>query len=465
MKFPLVSEINYKDPITVFNLFREDTGSIFLDSAQHRKACGKYSFIAIDPFLILVSKNDVLYRNDEITFGNPFVVLKNELIKFSLESLPRLPPFQGGAAGFLGYELFQHLEKIPLARMDDMAFPDMAIGFYDLVIGFDIEQKKSWVFSSGYPEQNTKSRDIRAKSRLNNILMKLKMIQGLPAIPLVSCNKEDIQSNFSKDNYILSVKKVTDYILNGDIFEANISQRFSTTLMYGLDSFDLYRKLRKINPAPFSAYLNFSNTVIASSSPERFVQLSSGIIEARPIKGTRPRGKSIQDDDRFAQALLASEKDHAENVMIVDLLRNDISRVSESHSVIVPKLCGLESYATVHHLVSIIQGKLRSNLTAIDLLEASFPGGSVTGAPKIRAMEIISEIEPTQRGPYCGSIGYIAFNGDIDFSITIRTFCIKDNIVTFQAGGAIVADSNPNDEYEETLTKSCALFDALTTGK
>lgn len=462
MLYPLVSEIAYKDPLTVFSLFKNDTGSIFFDSAQQRKGCGRYSYIAIEPFLTLTSKNNALFRNNEISNDDPFEALSDELNKFQFQTIQDLPDFQGGAAGYFGYELFQHLEHIPLARLDDIKFPDMVIGFYDLVIGFDTTIEKSWIFSSGFPALDNEKRITRARQRTNSLLMKLEKSHTLSTASSITCNKENILSNFSRNDYVLTAKKVIDYILSGDIFEANLSQRFSTILPDGLKPFDLYQRLRKINPAPFAAYLNFSDIVLASASPERFIKLTSGLVETRPIKGTRPRGKSKQEDERLANELSLSEKDHAENVMIVDLLRNDLSRVCESHSVHVSQLCGLESYATVHHLVSIIHGKLCQNLTAIDLLKASFPGGSITGAPKIRAMEIISELEPTQRGPYCGSIGYIGFNGDMDSSITIRTFCIKNNIVTFQVGGAIVMDSNPNEEYEETLTKALALFKALT---
>lgn len=257
------------------------------------------------------------------------------------------------------------------------------------------------------------------------------------------------------------MQKVRDYILAGDIFQANISQRFS--LPKNISSFDLYSQLRKVNPAPFSAYLNFNEIVIASASPERFLKLENNHVETRPIKGTRRRGKNPQEDKELAKELLQSKKDHAENTMIVDLMRNDLSRVCENHSIQVPQHCGLESYATVHHLVSVVQGKLKPDTTAIDLLKATFPGGSVTGAPKIRAMEIIAEIEPTQRGPYCGAIGYIGFNGNMDTSITIRTYCIRDDIITFQTGGAVVLDSEPEKEYEETFTKANALIKAYDT--
>jgi para-aminobenzoate synthetase component 1 len=254
---------------------------------------------------------------------------------------------------------------------------------------------------------------------------------------------------------------VIDYIYAGDIYQANLSQRFQTILPEGDSPFALYQRLRRLNPAPFAAYLNFGDIVIASASPERFLQLRGGWVETRPIKGTRPRGATPVEDKAHARELLASEKDRAENVMIVDLLRNDLSRVCRDHTVTVPELCVLESYATVHHLVSTVVGQLNPGATAIDLLRATFPGGSITGAPKIRAMEIIAALEPTQRGPYCGSIGYVGFDGNIDSSITIRTYAIKNNVVTFQAGGGIVADSDPAAEYEETLTKAGALMEAV----
>jgi para-aminobenzoate synthetase component 1 len=257
------------------------------------------------------------------------------------------------------------------------------------------------------------------------------------------------------------VQKVIDYILAGDIFEANISQRFKADLPAGLAPFDLYRRLREINPAPFAAYLNFKDTQLASASPERFLKLSAGYVETRPIKGTRPRGKSEEEDATLARELVASEKDWAENVMIVDLLRNDLSRVCENHSVQVPQLCGLESYPSVHHLVSVVTGRLRSGMGALDLLKAAFPGGSITGAPKLRAMEIIAELEPTRRGPYCGSVAYLGFDGALDSSIIIRSFCIRQGQVSFQAGGAVVADSVPRQEQEEVLAKAGALFRAL----
>ena len=464
MILPLVHEIHYKAPQEVFAFFKENEGAIFLDSAQERKGCGRYSFIAIDPFLTLSCKNGVITKNNDTFLGNPFEILEKELQKFSQSVLPNLPPFQGGVAGYFGYELSQHLEKIPLHSTDDMNFPDMILGFYDVVIAFDTIENRAWIFSTGFPLLEKSARLVRAKERLDLMIEHLiKLPNSHSAEPLNTVfNRDQIISNFTEKNYCLAVEKVIDYILAGDIFEANISQRFRAKLPDNFSPFKLYKKLCQINPAPFSAYLNFGNIKIISASPERFLKLDSGVIETRPIKGTRRRGKTKEEDESLANELVQSKKDHAENVMIVDLLRNDLSRVSENHSVQVSQLCGLESYPTVHHLVSIINGKLRPHLTAIDLLRASYPGGSITGAPKIRAMEIIAELEPTHRGPYCGSIGYLSFNGNMDSSITIRTFCINNNEVTFQVGGAIVADSNPHEEYQETLTKAYALFKSLT---
>jgi para-aminobenzoate synthetase component 1 len=424
----------------------------FFDSARLMPGCGRYSFIAIDPFLILQTQGE-----------DAFSLLENELKKFPLSSHPDLPPFQGGAAGFFSYDLCHQLEKLP-AAYDDMHFPDLMVGLYDLVVAFDHELQRAWIFSSGYPEQLSEKRLKRAEVRCEWLLDIIKKISPLPSCSTVVCQIEDIQSNFSRQQYEDAVSKVIDYILAGDIFEANISQRFRVDLPAGLTAFDLYRRLRLVNAAPFSAYLNFVDVAVVSASPERFLKLTEGEVETRPIKGTRARGMDPVEDIFLATELLASEKDRAENVMIVDLLRNDLSKVCEDSSVVVPQLCGLESYTTVHHLVSVVKGVLKEECNVIDLLRATFPGGSITGAPKIRSMEIIAEIEPTCRGPYCGCIGYIGFNGDFDSSIAIRTYAIKDNQVVFQAGGAVVADSDPAAEYLETLTKANALLRALTEG-
>jgi para-aminobenzoate synthetase component 1 len=460
MIYPLIHEIVFDDPLSLFALFAEQNGAIFLDSAEQRKACGRYSFIAVDPYLTLRSKNAVIQSGDQTSVGDPFTVLQAEMRRFPLIKISDMPPFQGGVAGYFGYDAGQYLEALP-AVFDDMEFADLFVGFYDLVIAFDHDIRRAWIFSSGYPLQESSARAVRAEERLHWLLAQLKMVTALPPVSQVGCAEADIRSNFTAEAYQDTVKKVIDYILAGDIFEANISQRFQAPLPENLSPFDLYRRLRLLNPAPFAAYVCMDDTVLASASPERFLKLRDKQVEARPIKGTRRRGSSAAEDKKLAADLLGSAKDHAENVMIVDLLRNDLSRVCRDHSVQVPQLCSLESYASVHHLVSVVSGELHEHLQAIDLLRASFPGGSITGAPKVRAMEIIAELEPTARGPYCGSVGYIGFDGDMDCSITIRTFAIKNHRVTFQAGGAIVLDSDPREEYEETKIKARALRLAL----
>lgn len=450
-------EIEYNDPIVYFNALSDREWSVFLDSAnaqKHPSYVNRYSFIAIDPFTTFSIKNG----------HDPFKLMRDIFEQYkNFESRAELPPFQGGMCGLFSYDLLHYLEEVPRPKSDDMQFDDLTIGCYDLVVSFDHKKKKAYIVSSGFPEMDHNARVQRAKERLlwlKSILQK-NTSYSFPSQPLLA--DSDIQSNFSEEHYINAVRKTIDYIESGDIFEANISQRFKAELPDNISKYDVYHRLRKINPAPFAAYLNYNDIIIASASPERFLQVKNRMVEARPIKGTCKRSSDRVEDIRFGQELINSEKDRAENIMIVDLMRNDLSRVCEDDSIKVEKLCGLESFPTVHHLVSVVKGKLRENCNVIDLLEASFPGGSITGAPKIRSMEIIHEIEPNQRGPYCGSIGYIGFDGCMDLSIVIRTICFNKKELTFQAGGAIVLDSDPCGEYEETLQKASALNRALTS--
>ena len=454
-------EIDYGDPLRLFAVFAEDRHAALLDSALLAPQRGRYTFIAAEPFRLLSSKDGVVSLDGERSAGDPFDVLRRELGRYALQPLPGLPPLHSGAVGYFGYELAQHLERVPLARADDRRFPDLALGFHDVVVAFDHRERRAWILSSGLPEMESARRRARAMERLDAIAARLAAARPLPR-PSAPQAPPALSSNFTRAEYEAVVRRVVEYILAGDIFQANLSQRFTAPLPAGLTAFDLYRRLRALNPAPFAAYLKLDDVVVASASPERFIQLRDGIVETCPIKGTRPRGATPAEDRVLADELLASEKDRAENVMIVDLLRNDLSRVCRDGSVEVPRLCALESFATVHHLVSTITGELRPGMAAVDLLAASFPGGSITGAPKIRAMEIIAELEPTRRGPYCGSIGYIGFDGGMDTSIVIRTYAVKDGVVTFQAGGGIVADSDPAAEYEETLDKARALIAALS---
>ena len=460
-----VREIAYRDPLTTFAALADWPYAVFLDSAQVLERLGRYSFIAADPFRTLVSKDGRCTLDGRAVDGDPLDILSEQLARYPIAAQPELPPFQGGAAGLFSYDLGRRLETLPPPRLDDMGFPDLAVAFYDTVVAFDHHKEQAWILASGYPAEESADRRARAEARIEQFQDAILSIDNNGIKSLAEKSSEiNIQANFTPGAYQTAVQRVIDYILAGDIFQANLSQRFEADLPAGWSGFDLYQQLRRINPAPFAAYLKFAETEIVSSSPERFLKVRDRRVETRPIKGTRPRGATAAEDDRLALELLASEKDRAENVMIVDLLRNDLSRVCRDDSVQVPELCVLETYPTVYHLVSTVVGELAPNRSAVDLLRACFPGGSITGAPKIRAMEIIAELEPTQRGPYCGAIGYLGFDGAMDSNILIRTYAIKDRRVTFQAGGGIVADSDPAAEYQETLDKARALREALAPG-
>lgn len=457
----LAREIPWLDPLAAYMALRDRPWPVLLDSARVDPRLGRWSYVAADPFLTLTSKDGRIALGERSFTGDPFAVVQRALAHYRLGHDPALPvPFQTGAVGWLGYDLAHHLEHLPHPARDDLALPDLMLGFYDAVLAFDLHARRAWALSSGMPETAPEAAMHRRQARLAELLARLEGAAP-PALPDGGAAEVAIRSNVTRSAYEAAVQRVVDYILAGDIFQANLAQRFLAELPDGLDPFGLYLRLRRRNPAPFAAYLDLGEVVLASASPERFLALRDGRVETRPIKGTRPRGATPEEDARQAQALLASAKDRAENVMIVDLLRNDLSRVCRDHTVLTPEICVLESFATVHHLVSTVTGALKAGMDAVDLLRATFPGGSITGAPKIRAMEIIAELEPTRRGPYCGAIGWLGFDGWMDTSITIRTFALKGRMVAFQAGGGIVADSEPAAEYEETLAKARALIEAL----
>jgi len=350
-------------------------------------------------------------------------------------------PFAGGAAGFCAYEIGASLERVPRAAENFAGVPDMQFGFYDLVIAWDHAARRMWLLCAFGDAGG------RADAVLQRLSAGCGADVGLPAL--------DWTPMVSRQAHMARVARTLDYIRAGDIYQANITAPFVAARPDGVAAADIFLALRAGNAAPFTAYIDCGDgCAVASVSPERFVSLSTaGRIEARPIKGTRPRGATELEDAAEAASLLASGKDRAENLMIVDLLRNDISRVAVPGSVHVPALCALESFASVHHLVSVVEGQTRPGLGAVDLLRAAFPGGSVTGAPKLRAMEIIAELEGRGRGPYCGSAVWIGFDGAMDSSILIRTVTVSADRLVAQAGGGIVADSDPAAEWEELLVK------------
>ncbi len=470
---PLVEELTpAPDPTQTAERFLGQPQLLFLDSAADPERLGRYSFLSAAPAEIVRTKG---------AGGTPALDQARALLApHTSVAIEGLPPFQGGIAGYLAYDYGAVLERLPAPRYDDLNLPDALLGLYDWVIAWDHAVGRAWLISTGMPATGPAKAD-RAADRLQWVQRILhgpsrgaagrpghaEPRHGLPphapSFPVSGTENAigiGLRSSFTHRGYLDAVTRVRDYIIAGDIFQANLSQRFEVPLEE--DPWHLYRRLREVNPAPFAAYLEFEGTAIASASPERFLRVdTTGHVETRPIKGTTPRGLSPQHDAALSRALRDSEKDQAENLMIVDLLRNDLSRVCRPGTVRVPELFALERYRTVHHLVSTVVGELAPGRDATDLLAAAFPGGSITGAPKVRAMEIIAELEPSRRGIYCGSIGYLSATGALDTSIVIRTLVATGGRVTFSAGGGIVADSDPESEYQETLHKARALITAL----
>jgi para-aminobenzoate synthetase component 1 len=444
---------------------------LFLDSALPAAPLGRYSFVAADPYAWIHARGRKVWIDGVLQpEGDPFTVLARMMARHHLDPIPGLPPFQGGTAGLFGYDLCHHLERLPRPRLDEFASPDLAVGLYDWVAAFDHEEERTWLISTGLPETDPDRRRRRAQQRFDHVRRLLaragfSLVANTPGSPVKPAALHPLQgapglySSFDRAGFLEAIRRGIEYVHAGDCFQVNLAQRLLHHAT--LPPLELYRRLRERNPAPFAGYLDTGDFVIASASPERFVRVGGGHVETRPIKGTRPRRSTPAEDAASAAELLASAKDRAENVMIIDLLRNDLGRVCAYGSVHVDAVCRLESYRTVHHLVSEVSGQLRPGLGPIDLLRAAFPGGSVTGAPKVRAMQIIAELEPAARGPYCGSLGYIGFDGTMDTSILIRTFTSGKGWLQFPVGGGIVADSTPEGEYAETLDKAEGLLRAL----
>ncbi len=469
MSLPLIHSLDPPpDVAETLRRFADWPNVVLFDSASRRPTLGRYSFLAADPF--------EFEELASVPFGfDPFARLRQWSQRFSSETLPNLPPFQGGAAGLLSYELGGAWERLPRPAINEFELPWLAVGLYDWVIAWDHELGTAWIISQGFPAEGA-AREQRAAERMQSVIARLQAEPignrsvpersvGKRLHPLMSSPFDVGGSNFSRDEYLLAVERVIEYIRAGDIFQTNLSQR----LLFPdrENSLELYLRLRQLNPAPFAGYFAHDDWTIASASPERFVSVQNEVVETRPIKGTRRRRHRPEADLFTEDELRESEKDQAENVMIVDLLRNDLSKVCSPGSIRVPSLCAVEAYETVQHLVSVVRGTLDRDsagqqLNAWDLLAALFPGGSITGAPKVRAMQIIAELEPTVRGPYCGSLFYVGFDGSADSSILIRTFTIRRGWIQCSVGGGIVAQSDPAAEYEETLHKAAGMLQALT---
>jgi para-aminobenzoate synthetase component 1 len=465
VRYPLIEEIHMApDAPWCFEAFVAKPYSFWLDSGMDPPKLGRYSFMGIDPFLVMRSRGDeiTLIREgvEEKSRGNPFDMLGELLDEYKIESGELPVPFTGGAVGYFSYDLCHFIERLPTKAIEDLHLPECYLAFYDAIVAFDHLENKTYLISTGFPEQKEAKRRRRAETRLHELRNLVLLSPPSGNVKETTTNQGImLKANFSHEGYLRAVARAREYICAGDIFQVNLSQRFETNLH--ISPYELYQRLRKINPAPFASYLNFDGVSIVGASPERFLKTQGDWVETRPIKGTKPRGKTPEEDKALAGDLLASKKDRAENTMIVDLERNDLGRVCRYGTVKVTELAILETYPTVFHLTSTVVGRLREGKNRIDLLKASFPGGSITGAPKVRAMEIIDELEPTSRSVYTGSIGYLSFNGNMDVNIVIRTFIVKDSRAYFQVGGAIVYDSEPEAEYIETLDKGKALIQAL----
>lgn len=451
---PRCEELPYfEDSAALFAPWADRRWAVFLDSGFPHSRRGRYDIIAADPFRTLVTRGALteIREGGAITLSpaDPFALVRQTLGETAAPA-PDLP-FCGGAIGYFGYDLARRLERLPEIAADAENIPDMVIGIYDWAVVVDHHERRTWLVGQGRsPRLDTRwPHLIKAFSQIQTIGWQLAGFRVLG----------DVVSNMDRARYGRAFQRIRNYIREGDCYQVNLAQRFAAYCRG--NPWSAYQVLRPLNPAPFGAYLHYPQVQVLSSSPERFLRVTEGRVETQPIKGTRPRSADPAVDAREARELRASPKDRAENLMIVDLLRNDIGKNCVPGSVHVPSLFSVESFATVHHLVSTIRGRLAEGHGALDLLRGCFPGGSITGAPKVRAMEIIEELEPHRRGVYCGAIGYVGFDGHMDTNIAIRTLVHSDRTIRFWAGGGIVADSDPEQEYRECYQKADALLHLL----
>lgn len=446
------------DPAALLAVLPPGPGQFLLESGAAGPAdVRRFSFAGAEPFMTLLTRGRRAYISEEgrtrIVEGDPFTVLQSLLNRCRVAAPPGLPGFPGGAVGFLSYDLGRQVERIAARAPDDLEIPDLYLHFHDVVLAIDHTSGET-ALVVGAPD----GREAAALGKARRWAQALKRARPLDPAP-AAAGLGPISSSLSRSAYLAGVERALAYIGAGDIYQVNLSQRFACR--YPGTGWQLYRRLRELNPAPFAAYLDAGSWQVVSGSPERLITVREGLIETRPIKGTRPRGRTPAEDRAYADELLASEKDAAELVMIVDLQRNDLGRVCEYGTVRVPDLRRLEATPNVWHTVATVEGRLRPGTAVAQILRAAFPGGSITGAPKVRSMEIIEEIEPVRRGVYTGAIGYIGFDGSMDLNIAIRTATVKEGLACFHAGGGIVADSDPLAEYAETIAKGSGIARAL----
>ncbi len=455
LSMSLVERLSRYEPVErILGAVKDQPGAMLLDSGSHDFGMGHFSILMTQPVKELVYRNGMLESRAgdkvETQRGDPFALLRSELSWGKRPASPSVNvPFTGGAVGYFSYDLGRRLKPSTLESGTERKSPDYRFGIYDSALVWDHSEQALYavVDSSAANPERSLSRQMALAESAASPYRPSRFEVGV------------LKSNFAREEYLKRIVELKEWIREGEIYQANFSQRF--TADFDGSGIDLYHQLRTVNPAPYAAYLNFGDEEILSSSPERFLKCADGFASTRPIKGTRPRGCSQDEEDRFRHELSHSEKDWAELLMIVDLERNDLGRVCVPGTIEVKDLYGLETYASVIHQTATVQGRLRPECDAIDAIEAMFPGGSITGAPKIRAMEIIDETERGDRGVYTGSIGYLGFDGRADFNIAIRTICVEAGQAVLNVGGGIVWDSDPDSEYEETLLKARALFTAL----
>ncbi|MFH1759794.1 MAG: anthranilate synthase component I [bacterium] len=465
---PVCLEINadIETPISAFKKIQSNY-SFLLESVEGGEDVARYSFLSCDPGLIFKSKSnqiEIIKNNKKIIFnGNPMHELKKIISKFKPVNMPGLPRFHGGLVGYIGYEAVRFFEKIPNKNKDYLGLPDIQMILTDTFMAFDHVKRKIIIISNAHVEKNPETAYKQAIGKIDKLSKKLKKTVKLKTIKSNKNGKLKVKSLISKADFIKKIKTAKKYIRKGDIIQVVLSNRFESKV--NVDPFDIYRQLRSINPSPYMYYLSFGDLKLIGASPEVMVRMENDLVTLRPIAGTRQRGKTAETDKKLIKDLLSSVKEKAEHLMLVDLGRNDIGRVCEPGSIKINDYMTVEKYSHVMHIVSQVNGKIRENKDSFDLFAACFPAGTVSGAPKVRAMEIIDEIESSQRGPYAGAVGYFSFSGEMDTCINIRTIVLKKNTAYIQSGAGIVFDSNPEKEVQEINNKAQALFKAIANAK
>ena len=453
-------------PVSAFEKISEGEGSFLLESVEGGERLARYSFLGSRPFLTFRSKGNTAVitegaKSETIALSreqDALDVVKGLLRRYRFVATPGLPPFSGGAVGYLAYDMVRFFEKLPDSTEDDLGLDDCRLLFTESLLIFDHVRHRVKVLCNARVDVDAGSAYDRAVTRIEELIARLRTPVAYESTP-PNPRKPDVRVNMPREQFEANVTRCIEYIMAGDAFQIVPSQRF--TVEIEATPFDVYRALRSVNPSPYMYYLDLGGKFIVGSSPEILLTVEDRVVTVRPIAGTRPRGTSDEEDKILEEELLGDEKERAEHIMLVDLGRNDIGRVSEYGTVKVDQLMEIERYSHVIHIVSNVSGRLAAEKDVFDVMRACFPAGTLTGAPKVRAMEIIEELEPTRRGLYGGAVGYFSFNGDMDFAIAIRTAWIDGKTAHFQAGGGVVADSVPALEYQESVNKSRAILTAI----